>query len=112
MNTTKRDIIVAAIVILALFGIMKGAEAGPYGELGAGKNANVFGHSPGLAWDDADGAIGAHIAAGYTFHHTDQWSTSIHWTHVSHWNAGWPIDHRAESTVDHIGVKVRYELWR
>lgn len=87
------------------------AEAGPYVELGAGKNLNAFGHSYGLAWDDAD-AIGAHIAAGYTFHHNSKWSTSIHWTHTSQWNAGWPVNTASESTVDHIGVKVRYELWR
>ena len=110
MNTTTRDVLILVLCIVTIL-LMARAEAGPYVELGAGKNFNAFGHSPGLAWDDAD-AVGAHIAAGYTFHHNSKWSTSLHWTHTSQWTAGWPVNGDPESTVDHIGVKVRYELWR
>ena len=112
MDNRDKFFISALFLVSMLLNIaLHTAEAGPYVEVGAGKNFHAFGHTEGLEWDDAD-AVGAHIAAGYTFHHNNKWSTSIHWTHVSQWNAGWPVNNKGESTVDHVGVKVRYELWR
>jgi hypothetical protein len=87
------------------------AQAGPYMELGTGYNKNLTGCSN--CWDDAGaGPLGAYIRVGMDWsvpYNEEHMTVGVHWMHLSQWFEGPPLDQDPESSVDHLGVYVRYE---
>ena len=95
-------------VCVALIMLLVSAKtiAGPYVEVGLGKNTNLTACS--LCWDD-NGGVGALLGAGYIWQHNKHLSSVLHWTHLSHLDIGPPFNDKQESVVDHVGFKLVYE---
>jgi hypothetical protein len=90
-----------ALLVLLLSG---NASAGSYVELGTGFNTNPWGCT--VCWDDAGaGPLGAYLRVGHEWKYI-----GVHWMHISQWNKGWPVNTDRESSVDHIGVYLRFEF--
>lgn len=73
-----------------------------YFELGAGKNQTTFGNSD--KWEDGDGTGGY-----FSF----RYETNIgvcHWVHLSQWDIGPPFNDKQESSVNHYGCALRWEI--
>lgn len=79
-----------------------------YLEVGLGGNRNLTGCSD--CWNDGDGT-GAYIRLGWEMNlKPNNWKAGIHWTHLSQWDVGPPFNNDTESSVDHIGMYLRYEF--
>jgi hypothetical protein len=76
-----------------------------YAEAGAGHN-----HSYNVKWK-AEGRTGAYFQVGYTKELPEGWGVSVHWTHLSQYDAGAPFNDIPESAIDHTGISIRKE-WR
>ena len=73
-----------------------------YIEMGVGNNA-------GHQWQDR-GEAGTSIGAGYTAKFTDTLSYDCGYIHFSQIAAVPPYDEGYESTLDHVGCKIRWIL--
>ena len=99
------------LTMLAVLGsiLSSSAQAGSFIELGVGYNRNVTGCSE--CWDDGGAnAFGAYGRVGYDWHVAGNTTVGAHWVHLSQWFEGAPVNQDNESSVDHIGVYVRWEL--
>jgi hypothetical protein len=100
------------IILFLLYSLVIGqilgqqAHAEPYIEVGLGHNTNLTGCTG--CWNDG-GGVGALLSIGYT-HQINNISASIHWTHLSQLDIGPPFNNEDESSVDFIGVSVRF-VW-
>lgn len=84
---------------------------GLYIELGTGFNRNLTGCSD--CWDDAGADMfGAYLRGGYDWHVAGNTTVGVHWIHLSQWFEGPPFSDQPESSVDHIGIYVRWDLWQ
>ena len=63
LSEKVRTIIISATLLLTLL-VFDRTEAGPYVELGAGINTQLFGTQKGREWDDA-GGLGFYSDLGY-----------------------------------------------
>tara|TARA_R110000851_G_C13000138_1_gene558219 strand:- start:580 stop:870 length:291 start_codon:yes stop_codon:yes gene_type:complete len=90
-------------IVLALFAGPVAAESETYLEIGAGKNGNLL--SCSICWHDG-GGVAAYISI------RNQWSNGlfIHLTHFSQYDVGPPFNQRAESTIDHLGIGMRWRV--
>lgn len=94
------------------------AQAGPldgewYAEIGAGYNTSFFNESV-YQWENA-GSPGFYGQLSYEFELAYGLSTGVYYVHASQWMAGPPFNDRAESSLDSVGVKVKFnlsKLWR
>jgi len=105
-------IISVLIFLLILLSIAGEVQAGPFVEIGAGKNQS-FGNKA-YEWND-NNSVGAFIGIGYQWR--EQWwllggEPSLQWNHLSHWNSGPPFTDESESSADFIGAKVRWEFFK
>ncbi len=74
-----------------------------YLEIGAGKNGNLAACS--ICWNDG-GGIGAYISI------RNEWKNGffINLTHFSQYNVGEPFNFDPESTLDHLGIGMRWQI--
>lgn len=83
------------------------AKADTYVELGAGYNRNLTGCSS--CWDDAGaGPFGAYLRLGSDWDVAESVAVGVHWIHLSQWFEGPPFNQDVETSVDHLGIYVRY----
>ena len=75
--------------------------------LGAGWNGNLTGYS--IPWDSADG-VGAYLQIAHEWELSERTSVVAHWTHISQWDVGKPFNDLDESSVDHLGVAVKWKF--
>ena len=98
-------LLVVVIIQLGVF-LTNVVYAGPYLEVGVGKNTNLSGCS--ICWEDS-GGLGTLLGGGYKYQHNQHISTVVHWTHLSQINKGPPLSKDKESSVDHLGIKLVVE---
>ena len=81
-------------------------EAGTFSlEIGAGFNTNIGGAA--IPWDDG-GGLGGYGRLAYE-HDLGNSTVIYHWIHLSQWNVGAPFNDKQESSVDHLGIALRWE---
>lgn len=103
------EYIVLLASLLLCFMFLNDAKAGGYFELGAGYNVNLTGCT--ACWDDAGaGPLGAYLRVGGDLWEHEQLTAGVHWIHLSQWLKGPPFNQEAESSVDHVGMYIRYEF--
>ena len=74
-----------------------------YIEVGAGRNTNITAAS--IPWDDG-GGTGAYFAL------RNEWEIGvfIQWSHYSQYEVGAPYNSESESSLDHIGIGIRWQI--
>ena len=98
--------LLTALVILVLSST---AQAGGFLEIGTGYNRNLTGCSG--CWDDAGANMfGAYLRAGYDIWEHENLVLGAHWVHLSQWFEGPPFKDESESSVDHVGIFLRYDF--
>lgn len=112
MSTNGLDLVFIAVLLLMnlfLQVILHTAEAGAYIEVGTGYNKNLTGCS--ACWNDAEaGHLGAYMRLGTEVETSSRdLSWGLHWIHLSQWFEGPPFNIKTESSVDHLGVYLRYD---
>lgn len=102
--------IVIGFVLAYFIGMAVGtATAGSYIEVGAGYNRNLTGCTD--CWNDAGaGPLGAYMRFGKEWHLAGNVSIGGHWIHLSQWLEGPPFSDEPESSVDHLGIYIRYDF--
>lgn len=83
----------------------------PYVEVGSGFNESFFAESAQHKWDDGGaGPLGARFGVGIEGEvmYNPNLRAGCEYIHFSQWFVGPPINDKAESSLDHIGCKVRY----
>ena len=82
-----------------------------WAELGAGWNGSFFQQVERYQWEDqsSPGFIGS---LSYEFHpeRNDRIVFVAQYVHVSQWFVGPPFNSRGESSLDHVGIAVRWRL--
>ncbi len=73
--------------------------------LGAGWNGNISGSS--IPWENG-GGVGFYGQLAYEHELSDQSVLLTHWTHLSQIDVGPPWNDRDESSVDHLGVAIKW----
>ena len=98
------------LILLTLLGILSAtAQAQPFVEIGAGYNRNLTGCSE--CWDDAGANIfGAYFRVGYEKPVSENLLLGAHLLHLSQYFEGRPFNGNAESSLDHVGVYLRYNF--
>jgi hypothetical protein len=97
-------------VLVITYVLSSNAQAGAYIELGTGFNRNLTGCTD--CWNDAGADMfGAYGRLGYDWHVVGNTTIGVHWVHLSQWFEGPPFGETEESSVDHLGVYVRWELF-
>jgi len=105
--STKINWVLAVFVAAVLLSSGCSWDAATYVEAGAGTNHALFSD---VEWRDR-GGVGASIEAGREWTAPlNAYKTKCRWLHLSQWDVGPPFDDRTESSVDHIGCAVRFEL--
>lgn len=98
-----------ALALLCVLGLAMCNSTVQAGEtsitIGAGWNGNLSGSS--VPWDNAD-AVGAYFQLAHEWGLGDNASVLAHWTHISQYDAGKPFNDRPESSVDHLGVAIKW----
>jgi hypothetical protein len=91
------------LIVLVFFAGPVAAESKTYLEIGAGKNGNLTLCS--ICWHDG-GGVGAYISI------RNEWSNGvfIQLSHFSQYDVGLPFDMRPESTLDHLGIGMRWQI--
>lgn len=107
-----RRTVLVAFGLLMLW-LLMGCSALPgktYAEIGIGYNGSLFAESEAHKWDNA-GSPGFYGSLRQEFPlDRDRFSTFVQYTHYSQWLAGPPFNDDAESSLDHIGVGVRWRI--
>ena len=100
----KTSFLILAFVAGFMFGSV--VLAGEFSvTLGAGWNGNLTGAS--IPWNDG-GGIGGYGQLAYEHELSDTSSLIAHWTHISQWDVGKPFNDDSESSVDHLGVAIKW----
>lgn len=88
-------------VVLLLFTCS--ANAGPYIEIGVGKN--------GVRQDEWGGRdrTGGWLGFGYVWHPSLEWEIDLGWDHMSQPALGDPFNGKKEDSNDSITLQIRYE---
>jgi len=98
-------------IIALLVGYWKNAEAIeiPDGTLfiegGTGYNFNAYGCTDECWNDEGAEFLGAYMRGGYEWKYV-----GVHYIHLSQWFEAQPFRSGEESSVDHIGIYLRYEF--
>lgn len=105
--------ILAFLVMVALAAGIERANAGDwYAELGAGYSGSFFAADPMYEWESG-GSPGFYGSIRYeTMLVPNQLGVVLHYTHHSNWFTGPPFNDNVESSLDHIGIAVRWRLNR
>lgn len=83
-----------------------------YAEVGAGYSTSLFQSNEDLRWQSG-GSPGFYGSVRYELMlDRDRLGVVLHYTHHSNWFTGPPFNDDAESSLDHIGVAVRWKLNR
>lgn len=102
----KKLILVALLVLLAWGGSR--ANAGEvYFEVGVHKSMNLTGCS--VCWEDGD-SPGAYFGLRYEQLLGGNTEWFAYATHLSNWTAGPPFNNDPESSVDTLGIGIRFNL--
>lgn len=76
-------------------------------EVGIGKNSSRG--TEYYDWYDG-GSPGARFALRYDYDPGGRWGAYIEASHDSQWLANWPFNDTKESSLDHIGIGVKFKL--
>ena len=79
-------------------------------EIGAGHNFSLA-NSGADAWNNAD-STGFYGAIRYERKLSLNYTLVVHYMHVSQWLEGPPFNDKSESSLDHLGVAIKFNLMR
>jgi hypothetical protein len=94
-------------LILAALILSTSASADVFLEIGAGQNNNLTGCS--ICWDNG-GGTGAYFALRYEEQITESITGFAQYSHYSQYEIGVPFNNKPESSLDHIGVGLRFRI--
>ncbi len=98
-------LICIAIALIVLSGCAH--DQAVYAELGAGKNMSVTNRVH--EWEDS-GGVGFYGALRYERPINEQFTFVGQYAHYSQWDVGPPWNNLPESSLDHVGVALRFKL--
>lgn len=118
MDTIIKNICLAIAVSTLYLGCTQMVAADPvsifdgdfYAELGAGYSTSFFQDNDDYKWENGN-SPGFYGSLRYELMlDRDRLGVVLHYTHHSNWLVGPPFNDDAESSLDHIGIAVRWKL--
>ncbi len=106
-----RYVAIALTLVMGVVFIMYSMSTIQAGEtsitIGAGWNGNLTGAS--VPWNDGGGVAG-YLQLAHEWEVGTNASIVAHWTHLSQINVGKPFNDDIESSVDHLGVAMKWSF--
>lgn len=99
------------VLAMVLCVVAAGCVSGNYVEIGTGYNDSFFAKSEAHEWDNAGaGPLGTTIEVGHEWELSDQVSSKCRYLHVSQLPVGPPFNNNSESSLDHIGCSLKFQV--
>ncbi len=99
--------IIIAVMLLALSAVAQADDLSF--EIGAGHNFSLANSNPDTRWKNAD-SLGFYGSLRYSRPLSERYTFVVQYSHYSQWSEGPPFNDAAESSLDHLGVAIRFRL--